>query len=452
MIQDADKNRSSASLDDYEIADGVLWRDTPDMCIIYRRDHGGYYLLEGVGQEVWSMLSNKQSSGDIVRSISTRYGESPDRVEDDLRDLVLTLLDEGLITCDHPCAPPMQTGDEQRATRSSLSEITPGEILKRISDKMIPAQGHLDITYRCNETCCHCQCQDVSGNASVRDEMSTLEILRCLDMLAEVGCIELGITGGEPALREDLEDVAEHMWQLGFVTTLFTNGIALPPHRIARLAPNLTTTVEAIRRFAEHDLLTMAQMPLLSNNCDSVDATRALALECGASFNFGITVCPTLLGNMSPLKHRMDEAQLRSLVRKCWGGTLGEENRSVLRPLTGRRLAGERPCGAGFRIFNIRPDGSVDPCGKLPLRLGNVRTEHFRDIWFGGEAVQELRKSLMAGMDGWVCHSCELFNVCAFTCVGIAGTETGDLWKAPASRCWFAHILRSMDGSDEGPN
>jgi len=75
------------------------------------------------------------------------------------------------------------------------------------------------ITRRCNYRCRGCnvwQEQDES-------ELSTSEIKKGLDILKNLGVIEIVLSGGNPLLREDIEEIIEYSSKL-FITTVYDNG------------------------------------------------------------------------------------------------------------------------------------------------------------------------------------------------------------------------------------
>jgi MoaA/NifB/PqqE/SkfB family radical SAM enzyme len=75
------------------------------------------------------------------------------------------------------------------------------------------------VTRRCNYRCKGC---DVWREQDVK-ELSTKEIKRGLDILKELGIIEITISGGNPLLREDIDEIIEYASRF-FITTVYDNG------------------------------------------------------------------------------------------------------------------------------------------------------------------------------------------------------------------------------------
>jgi MoaA/NifB/PqqE/SkfB family radical SAM enzyme len=71
-----------------------------------------------------------------------------------------------------------------------------------------PETVHLAVTYRCNETCPDCYAR--RHVSSFGQELSTEEICRIIDALADNGAFQLAIGGGEPFVRTDLGNIARY--------------------------------------------------------------------------------------------------------------------------------------------------------------------------------------------------------------------------------------------------
>ena len=116
-----------------------------------------------------------------------------------------------------------------------------------------PLACQWEVTCRCNLHCVMCYTDCFNVPERIRQELSTVELLRIMEELAEAGCLELCLTGGEPLARADFFQIYERAIQLGFLVTLFTNGTlitesiadqlaALPPHRVEISLHGITET------------------------------------------------------------------------------------------------------------------------------------------------------------------------------------------------------------------
>lgn len=76
------------------------------------------------------------------------------------------------------------------------------------------------ITRKCNYRCRGCNVWREQNNI---EELSTEEIKRGLDILRELGVVEIVFSGGAPLLRDDIDEILEYASQY-FITTVYDNG------------------------------------------------------------------------------------------------------------------------------------------------------------------------------------------------------------------------------------
>jgi MoaA/NifB/PqqE/SkfB family radical SAM enzyme len=93
-----------------------------------------------------------------------------------------------------------------------------------------PVAAHLVPTRRCNLSCTYCNEFD-----AVSEPVPTLEVLRRVDRLAALGTGVITLSGGEPLLHPDLDEIVVRIRRHGLIATLITNGYLLSVARIARL-------------------------------------------------------------------------------------------------------------------------------------------------------------------------------------------------------------------------
>ena len=90
-----------------------------------------------------------------------------------------------------------------------------------------------ELTYRCP---LHCPfCYNPVDYARDRTELSTEQWIDVMRQARRLGAAQRGVSGGEPLLRDDLEDLVGEGRRLGFYTNLITSGIGLTEARLARM-------------------------------------------------------------------------------------------------------------------------------------------------------------------------------------------------------------------------
>lgn len=87
-----------------------------------------------------------------------------------------------------------------------------------------------EVTYRCPLHCVFCY--NPVDYTRYGEELSTDEWLRVLRQARKLGAAQLGFSGGEPLVRDDLEILVAEAHQLGYYTNLITSGVGLTEQRI----------------------------------------------------------------------------------------------------------------------------------------------------------------------------------------------------------------------------
>jgi len=91
-------------------------------------------------------------------------------------------------------------------------------------------QLDVELTERCNNDCIHCCINRPANDAVARaDEMTTEQIRDLLRQAADLGCLQVRFTGGEPLLRPDFQELYIYARRLGLKVLLFTNACLITP-------------------------------------------------------------------------------------------------------------------------------------------------------------------------------------------------------------------------------
>jgi MoaA/NifB/PqqE/SkfB family radical SAM enzyme len=103
-------------------------------------------------------------------------------------------------------------------------------VARAIKSKHHPILAHIIPMRRCNLSCAYCNEYD-----KVSDPVPTAEMLRRIEMLAKLGTGIITISGGEPLLHPELDEIIRAIRSHGAIATIITNGYLLTPERIERL-------------------------------------------------------------------------------------------------------------------------------------------------------------------------------------------------------------------------
>lgn len=88
-----------------------------------------------------------------------------------------------------------------------------------------------EVTYRCPLHCAFCY-NPTDYDKHTQNELTTEQWIGALRDARKMGAIQLGISGGEPLLRDDIEDIVIEAKKLGYYSNLITSGVGLTEKRI----------------------------------------------------------------------------------------------------------------------------------------------------------------------------------------------------------------------------
>jgi len=94
-----------------------------------------------------------------------------------------------------------------------------------------PLWVNAEITYKCPLHCVFCY--NPVDYAKYGPELTTDEWLRVFREARELGAVQLGLSGGEPLMRDDVEIMVSETTQMGYYVNLITSGVGLTEKRIA---------------------------------------------------------------------------------------------------------------------------------------------------------------------------------------------------------------------------
>ncbi len=268
-----------------------------------------------------------------------------------------------------------------------------------------------ELTYRCPLHCVFCY--NPVDYASTGPELDTADWLRVLREARAAGSVQCGFSGGEPLVREDLEELVAEAHRLGFYTNLLTSGVGLTEARALALKQagldhiqlsfqdstrelndflSHTKTFDLKRRAAE--LIKAQGWPMVMNcvihrlNIDYIEQIIELAVELGAEYlelaNSQYYSWAQL--NREALLPSREQLERAERVTQTWRQKLGERLRIffVVPDYYERR---PKKCmnGWGNVFLTITPDGTALPCHTAKMLPGltfpNVKDSSVSEIW-----------------------------------------------------------------------
>jgi len=295
----------------------------------------------------------------------------------------------------------------------------------------LPLWLNAELTYRCPLHCVFCY--NPTGYAQHTEELTTEEWCSVLRQARELGTVQLGLSGGEPLLRDDLEEIVGEAVRLGYYVNLITSGVGLTQPRIELLETaglhhiqlsfqdstrelndflSSTRTFELKRRVAQ--LVKQYDYPMVMNivlhriNIDHVGEILRMAQSLGADH---VELANTqyygwaFQNRQHLLPSREQVARAEQAVAEF---RAQNSHMKIYFVVPDYHATRPKRCvnGWGTTFLNIAPDGVALPCHEarmLPgLEFPNVREQALRAIW-SSPAFERYRG------DSWMrepCRSC----------------------------------------------
>ncbi|WP_213574386.1 pyrroloquinoline quinone biosynthesis protein PqqE [Stutzerimonas kunmingensis] len=340
-----------------------------------------------------------------------------------------------------------------------------------------------ELTYRCPLQCPYCS--NPLDFARSHEELSTAEWIEVFRQAREMGAAQLGFSGGEPLVRQDLAELIEAARGLGYYTNLITSGIGLTEEKIASFAEAGLDHIQISFQAADEEVnnllagskkafahkLEMARAvkkhgyPMVLNfvthrhNIDNIDQIIRLCIELEADF-VELATCQFYgwaelnRAGLLPSKEQLVRAER---ITNEWRDKLAAQNHPCKLIFVTPDYYEERPkaCmnGWGNLFLDITPDGTALPCHsarQLPVEFPNVREHSIEHIWRHSFGFNKFR-----GYD-WMpepCRSCDEKERDFGGCRCQAFMLTGDAANADPVCSKSAHhgkILAARDQADHG--
>ena len=331
----------------------------------------------------------------------------------------------------------------------------------------LPILGEIAVTYRCNNRCqfCYAGCGGGSACGAGRKnlpsagggvgrsypvdgasrEASRGEMEKVIDLFREKAKIPFfSFTGGEPLLRDDLEELIAYAIGKKLRVNLITNGTLATPERASALyRAGLRTTQVSLESpdSGIHDRLcgaegaqekTLAGMAALAaagirvqtnstvtrQNRESLLSMPEYLKGIGVdrfSMNLYIpaansSLAPELFVPYSEIGAFVDEIRKRALAAGLVFFWYSPTPLCIYNPLA--RGLGNKSCAAADGLISVDPSGNVLPCSSYPEPLGNLLEQDFDEVWFSARAAHFKNKRYAPES----CARCSSFTACQAAC------------------------------------
>ena len=295
-----------------------------------------------------------------------------------------------------------------------------------------------ELTYRCPLHCVFCY--NPTNYTSIKDELTTAQWVDVMRQARALGAAQIGFSGGEPLLRDDLVELVQAAHSMGYYTNLITSGVGLTAERAKALKDagldhvqlsfqdstrelndflSHTRTFELKQRVArlikEHDwpmvmncVLHRHNLPHVRKIIDMAVALQAEYLELANTQYYGWAWVNR--DHLMPTREELQAAEAEVTRFREEQAQAGRTDCRVLFVVPDYFEERPKDCmnGWGSVFLSVAPDGVAMPCHNardLPgLALPSVKTTSVADIWQRSQAFNAYRG------DAWMkppCRSCD---------------------------------------------
>jgi len=317
---------------------------------------------------------------------------------------------------------------------------------------------------RCNLRCLHCYQKGFEFNELEEDRLLKIAsiIESTLRKWNRRGRVSL--TGGEPFLRKDLllklleffenspvfywtgilsngtlinENIADQMKKFSKLKEIqiSLDGATAQIHDRLRGEGSLAKALEAIKLLKYKGFTVSVMFTLHKQNQEEVISIIDLAQSLDIDYLTIERMSPRSKEDID--KFYLEPLELEQIYKEVYNKKIEIEKKGKLKIRVSRPLWGLIDdkiggfCPAGFNSLAILHDGTVLPCRRLEIPIGNILDDGLYKIWYTSSMLWKLRNKKLSGVK---CSTCELLGNCG-GCRAIAYNVTGD-FTADDPQCW----------------
>lgn len=276
--------------------------------------------------------------------------------------------------------------------------------------KEIPFAVEMRLTLRCNLNCSFCL---QKHNLPAKGEITTHKVFELIDDMHKMGVPYSMISGGEPLLRKDIEEIGSYLKKKGIVSILCTNGILITKERAEKLVKSynvirisfdgLKKTHNRLRRYkyayekAEEGL---ENLLLAKGRTARIGVSFVITKDNYKELNPLIehfkgkvdmfTILPLFSKSGLKLGHKLLKTWSLTQQKLIKYGLVEQNNDFIKEP---SYKTGKKYCDGGRLYLTVNPYGSVTTCPmKKDFILGNIKEESFYNIYKRGLSYEVKEK------------------------------------------------------------
>ncbi|MGM9725181.1 MAG: PqqD family peptide modification chaperone [Prevotella sp.] len=356
-------------------------------------------------------------------------------------------------------------------TKQKVQRDTEEFFLRHDQRKPRLASLQFELTSRCNERCIHCYIPNGKKNAGF--DMSFERFKYILDQFAEMGGLQVTLSGGEALMHKDIAKILLYCREKDMQISLLTNLISLKKELIpilkdvnlsliqvslysmdAEKHDSITTikgsfekTKTAIEKLHNADIPVQISCPIMKANKNGYDEVMKYAqrLRMKAQTDYIMMAQADL--NTSNLANRISIEETEKVIRDIMENDVDYQTETLaqdpLSSISEEEFAEMSLCGAGLNDLCVTVNGDIYPCaGWQGFVVGNVFRESLKEIWEHSPKLEQIRK--IKQKDFPKCLKCEARDFCNMCLVRNYNESGGDMFKINEHFCKVAFLNKQI--------
>jgi radical SAM protein with 4Fe4S-binding SPASM domain len=416
----------------FSVKKKVSYQFYDDFCIIIDHAKSCDYKLNSVASSIFKKIVSKQK----------------EFVSDEL-EFIDELIEAGIVSRDGDSYDQEEVEYEKR---SGLNSSVWEELNEYAAHYLIPVSAIAELTYNCPLECRHCYID--RSEVKKNEELSLLQYMDFIDQFRELGGLYLTLTGGDPFLHRDFEEIFNYARTKKIAVSIMSSGFNCDPEMIKRMAGkgvesfqlsiyghnskihdsftgipgSFEQAVNTLRTFKQNGVYVQAAVIVTNQNIDSFDEIITFLENEKIRYVLNHNIFPKRNGDKTVQGLNITKEQLQNCLNKT--GVPGK-------PRLFEKKDNDPVCNTARSLFSINPVGTIYPCIEIRIPAGSIKNEQLDKIWNKSKILNQLRNIKIRDLED--CPQCKLREFCN-RCTGTALKEGLSIAGHSNFDCLFAEI------------
>lgn len=328
-----------------------------------------------------------------------------------------------------------------------------------------------EITNKCNERCIHCYIPNEEKNVGIKLPLE--KFTKIVDEFAEMGGLQICLSGGEIFLHPDLIPMVEYCRDKDMQISLLTNLVSLRDNhvsaikaanvaliqtslysmnaethdRITTIRGSFDKTKSAIEKLVAADVPVKISCPMMKANKDDFHDVLQYAASLGIQVQTDFILMAEENGDTSNLAQRLSleetEVVIKEIIENRGKSIEDAYSNDAAFVFDKRLFSNLPPCSAGVNNLCVSANGDVYPCtGWHGFTVGNLFRQSLKEIWIESEKLKRLRN--ITNSDFEKCQNCEAFEYCSLCMARNFNESNGDIFGIAQHFCDVAFLNKKI--------